>query len=132
MLFPPLPTDWILFGVVGLVALNRLFESSRLSGYRGVYVVVQAVDLAVVALLFAVRMEDFQGRVELVVRLFLMLFLTFHMVRNSQVRTKALRDRLEEERELEERARLRAALAAQTAGEVEVLSGEESPEWPAK
>lgn len=107
--------------VAVVIVLNRGFDSTGLKRHRKAYVVVQAFNLAMVVLLFVSRMPELPRKADLAIRVFLMLFVAWHMVRNSQTRTEALRagrDAVDEREARRERFARAAALGeAQALGE---------------
>ncbi|MEE2829701.1 MAG: hypothetical protein VX498_10990, partial [Myxococcota bacterium] len=52
---PEITTDMLLFGVIGTIAINRLFQASNAKRLRPVYVAIQGVDLGLVIALFILR-----------------------------------------------------------------------------
>ena len=88
-----LNSDTLLFCVVIAIGVNRLFQASGARLFRPAYVIVQTVNMGFVIGLWTFRVPELWSvpRAELGVRLFLMCFVAWHMVRNSQVRTQALR-----------------------------------------
>jgi hypothetical protein len=92
-----LSTDYLLFGVVIAIGVNRVFQASGFRLSRIAYVVVQAVNMSFVLGLWTFKISEFSNvpRAELGIRVFLMCFVAWHMVRNSQSRTKALRQHQE-------------------------------------
>jgi hypothetical protein len=88
-----LNSDTLLFCVVIAIGVNRLFQASGVRLFRPAYVIVQTVNMGFVVGLWTFRIPELWQvpRAELGVRLFLMCFVAWHMVRNSQARTKALR-----------------------------------------
>ena len=128
---PNVTTDYLLFGVVVAIGINRVFQASGLRLSRPVYVVVQAVNLCFAVALTVLRISEFQTtpNAELGIRVFLLCFVAWHMVRNSTSRTKALRRHEEAEASLEERRARVAAFAASQAGEgVASVGDEDAPE----
>lgn len=118
---PELSTDALLFGVVIAVGFNRVFQASGFKSSRLAYVVAQVVNLGFVVALSLCRIPDFANsrRVDLGIRVFLMCFIAWHMVRNSQARGKALAAEWEaEEAASERRERMAAFEAAQAGAEV--------------
>ena len=119
-----LSTDYLLFGVVIAIGVNRVFQASGFRLSRLAYVVVQAVNMSFVLGLWTFKISEFSNapRAELGIRVFLMCFVAWHMVRNSQSRAKALRRRQEEaEFVADRRARIEAfnANQAEPAGTLE-------------
>jgi hypothetical protein len=111
-----LSTDYLLFGVVIAIGVNRVFQASGFRLSRVAYVVVQAVNMSFVLGLWTFKISEFADtpRAELGIRVFLMCFVAWHMVRNSQSRAKALRQRQEEaEFVADRRARIEAFNATQ-------------------
>ena len=88
-----LNSDTLLFCVVIAIGVNRLFQASGARLFRPAYVIVQIVNMGFVIGLWTFRIPELWSvpRAELGVRLFLMCFVAWHMVRNSQARTQALR-----------------------------------------
>jgi hypothetical protein len=89
-----LNSDTLLFCVVIAIGVNRLFQTSGARLFRPAYVIVQTVNMGFVIGLWTFRIPELlyqHRRAELGVRLFLMCFVAWHMVRNSQARTQALR-----------------------------------------
>ena len=88
-----LSTDTLLFGVVIAIGVNRVFQASGARLSRVAYVAVQAVNMGFVIGLWTFRVPELWSvpRAELGIRLFLMCFVAWHMVRNSQARTLAIR-----------------------------------------
>lgn len=114
MLFE-LGTDMLLFGVVAAIALNRVFQASAIPLSRLAYVLAQAINMAFVLALFSFRIQEFVAvpRADLGIRVFLMCFVAWHMVRNNQVRTKLLRSRAEAEQVIDERRQRMEAFASE-------------------
>lgn len=120
-----LSTDYLLFGVVIAIGINRVFQASGFRLSRIAYVTVQAVNMGFVLGLFTFKISEFSTspRAELGIRVFLMCFVAWHMVRNSQARAKALRMAEEAAGLTEERrARMAAFAAAQADAEGDGLS----------
>lgn len=117
-----LASEHLILIVAAVIVLNRGFEKTGLRLLRPAYVAVQAFDLAVVALLSWARIPELPTRADFMIRIFLMLFVAYHMVLNSQGRGRALRqraeDRAEEEAKLQER-RDRLARAAAIDAEIQ-------------
>ena len=113
---PEITTDMLLFGVIGTIAVNRVFQASSAKRRRPAYVGIQGVDLALVIVLFILRIPGYGANVDIGIRTFLMCFVAWHMVRNSQARTRALREDREAARSAEERRERMAAFAADQAG----------------
>ena len=128
------PTDYLLFGVIVAIGINRVFQGSGLRLSRPIYVVVQVINLCFAVALTVLRISEFQdnANAELAIRVFLLCFVAWHMVRNSNSRTKALRQHEDAEASLDERrARVAAFEASQLAqaGEgVTSVGAEEAPE----
>lgn len=114
MLFE-LGTDMLLFGVVAAIALNRVFQASMMPLSRLAYVLAQAINMGFVLALFSFRIQEFVAvpRADLGVRVFLMCFVAWHMVRNNQVRTKALRARAEVQQVVDERRKRMDAFSSE-------------------
>ena len=82
--------DGLLIGVVLVIAANRVFTDTGVKHSRAVYVFVQAFDVgACIALFFSTMFPD--PRLDYAVRGFLMLFVAFHMVKNSALRAALAR-----------------------------------------
>jgi hypothetical protein len=128
-----LSTDHLLFGVVIAIGLNRVFQTSGFRLSRVVYAGVQAVNMGFVLALWFFKITEFAAvpRAELGIRLFLLCFVAWHMVRNSQARARALRRAAEEaEFVAERRARMDAFAASQAEAEKGAQAetvGESSP-----
>jgi len=88
-----LNSDTLLFCLVIAIGVNRLFQATGLRLFRPAYVIVQTVNVGFVVGLWTFPIPELWQvpRAELGVRLFLMCFVVWNMVRNSQTRTKALR-----------------------------------------
>ena len=116
MLFE-LSTDTLLFGVVAAIALNRIFQASRMPLSRLAYVLAQGINMGFVLALFSFRIQEFVAvpRADLGVRVFLMCFVAWHMVRNNQARTKGLRSRAEAKQVIDERRQRMEAFAVEQA-----------------
>ena len=113
-----LSTDTLLFGVVIAIGVNRVFQASGVRLSRVAYVVVQAINMGFVVGLWTFRVPEFDSvpRAELGIRLFLMCFVAWHMVRNSQARTVAIRQVQEAAKFVaERRERMESFAAAQAA-----------------
>jgi hypothetical protein len=82
--------------VAATIIINRGFEKTRLRLLRPAYVFVQAFDIVMMSLLSLARLEQLPTKPDFVIRIFLMLFVAYHMVLNSQARGRALRDETEE------------------------------------
>ena len=122
-----LSTDTLLFGVIAAIGVNRVFQASRLRLSRLAYVVVQMVNMGFVLGLTLLRLPEFQKtpQAELAIRLFLLCFVAWHMVRNSAARTKALRVAEDVDGPMaERRARVAAFEATQSAQRGEAQTGE--------
>ena len=98
-----LASEQLILVVAAVILLNRGFEKTGLRLLRPAYVVVQAFDLAVVGLLSMARIPELPTKADFIIRIFLMLFVAYHMVINSPSRGRALQDRAEEEGMLQER-----------------------------
>jgi hypothetical protein len=97
------PEDYLLIGVALVVVLNRGYTGTRLVFERYAYVALQAINLVAVVALFRFRLSGYPARLDLAVRVFLMLFVAWHMVAANQARAKAFLDRRDEQRRLEEK-----------------------------
>ena len=84
-------SEHLILLVAAVIILNRGFDSTGLKLNRAAYVVTQLFDLAMVVVLFLGRLSELPIKADYTIRLFLMAFVVWHMVRNSQSRTKALR-----------------------------------------
>lgn len=103
-------SEHLILLVAAVVVLNRGFDSTGLRLHRWAFVTVQAFDLAMVGILFVARIPELPPKADFVIRIFLMLFVAYHMVTNSQTRGRALSSTDEEEdRQEERRARLARA-----------------------
>jgi hypothetical protein len=124
-----LSTDHLLFGVVIAIGINRVFQTSGFRLSRLAYAVVQAVNMSFVLALWLFRIQEFAmvPRAELGIRLFLLCFVAWHMVRNSQARARAL-GRAAEEAEFaaERQERMDAFAASQVEAQGETV-GESPP-----
>ena len=124
-------SEHLILLVAAVIVLNRGFDSTGLKSNRVAYVVTQAFDLSMVVVLFIGRLSELPIKADYTIRLFLMAFVVWHMVRNSQTRTRALRERLEARREAEERraAREAAEEAQKATGEPNgsVITGDSAP-----
>ncbi len=125
-------SEHLILLVAAVIVANRGFDSTGLKLNRIAYVVVQAFDFAMVVVLFMGRLSELDGKADVTIRLFLMAFVCWHMVRNNQSRSKALRDRLEDQREQEKRKAAKAAAEAEAqnaTGEDDgsTMRGESSP-----
>ena len=103
--------DGLIIGVALVIGLNRAFIGTGLKHSRAAYVFVQAFDIgACVALFFAKIFPDI--RLDYAIRVFLMLFVAWHMVQNSVTRAALRRPSSDETRELAEaRAQIEATIA---------------------
>ncbi len=122
-MIPDLASEHLILLVAAVIIVNRGFDSTGLKLNRAAYVVVQAFDFAMVVVLFTARLSELQGKADITIRLFLMAFVCWHMVRNNQSRTRALRERLEDRREEEARRAAKAAAAAAEAQESPAPTG---------
>ncbi len=122
--------DGLIIGVALVIGLNRAFIGTGLKHSRAAYVFVQAFDVgACFALFFATIFPD--PRLDYAIRVFLMLFVAWHMVQNSIARSALRAPTSAEQEELEaarkeieaciarERAEERAAMEAATEAPVE-------------
>ncbi len=117
---PMIASENLILVVATLIVVNRGFASTGLRLQRHAYVAVQALNFATVVVLFVARIPELPPKADFAIRVFLMLFVAWHMVHNNQRRIEALRRRDEDEAELAERAeerprRLAAAQAADAA-----------------
>ncbi len=114
-----LSTDTLLFGVVIAIGVNRVFQASGARLSRVAYVVVQTINMGFVIGLWTFRVPELASvpRAELGVRLFLMCFVAWHMVRNSQARTRAIRQAEEAAKFVAERRERMDSFAAGQAAE---------------
>jgi len=121
-----LSTDTLLFAVVIAIGVNRVFQSSGARLSRLAYVMVQTVNMAFVLGLWAFKVPELAmvPRAELGVRLFLMCFVAWHMVRNSQARARGLRQAREAEEFIAERRERMDAFAASQAAEASASQAE--------
>lgn len=129
-----LSSDTLLFGVVIAIGVNRVFQASGARLSRLAYVAVQAVNMGFVIGLWTFRVPELVSvpRAELGIRLFLMCFVSWHMVRNSQARTLAIRQAEEAARFVaERRERMDSFAAGEDAGsrpnQAETLGDPSSP-----
>ena len=125
-------SEHLILLVAAVIVLNRGFDSTGLKLNRIAYVLTQLFDVAMVVVLFMGRLGELPVKADYTIRLFLMAFVVWHMVRNNQSRTKALRDRLEDQREAEQRKAARAAAEAEAqnvTGEANgsVITGDSAP-----
>jgi hypothetical protein len=125
--------DGLIIGVALVIGLNRAFIGTGLKHSRAAYVFVQAFDVgACFALFFATIFPD--RRLDYAIRVFLMLFVAWHMVQNSAARAALQAPSSHEQEELEaarkqieteiarERAEEEAARAAAKRGAAEAAS----------
>ena len=98
-------SEHLILIVAALIVVNRGFDSTGLKTNVVAFVLTQLFDLAMVIVLFVGRIPELPTKADYTIRLFLMAFVAWHMVRNYQTRTGALRRRLEDERDKERRLR---------------------------
>ena len=122
-----LASEYLILVVAAVILVNRGFERTSLRLLRPAYVVVQAFDLAVVAILSMARIHELPTKADFIIRIFLMLFVAYHMVINSQSRGRALQNLAGEEAKLDER-RERLARAAALDAELQTAAGASSDE----
>ncbi len=118
--------DGLIIGVALVIGLNRAFVGTGLKHSRAAFVFVQAFDVGACVALFFARIFPNQ-QLDLAIRLFLMLFVAWHMVQNyitraamraptpaEKLELEEARKRIEEEiaREREEERRAKEAAAA--------------------
>jgi len=127
-----LSTDMLLFGVVIAIGVNRVFQASGARLSRVAYVAVQAINMGFVIGLWTFRVPEFDSvpRAELGIRLFLMCFVAWHMVRNSQARTVAIRQAQEAANFVAERRERMDAFAEAQAAESSAIQAEALDEPP--
>jgi len=102
--------DGLILGVAAVIAVNKAFISTGLKHSRPLYVFVQAFDVGAVVMLFFARVFP-EPRLDYAIRVFLMLFVAWHMVLNSQTRAAIRAPTPKEQTELDEaRAELEATL----------------------
>ena len=127
--------DFLLIGTALVVVCNRAFTATNLALSRPAYVVLQVVNLSAVVALSVFRLEGYPPKLDLAVRVFLMLFVAWHMVTASQGRTKARLDARDESRRVEdkqkERDELRTRLEAHDAELGQTPATEPSGDEPA-
>ena len=109
--------DGLIIGVALVIGLNRAFVGTALKRSRAAYVFVQAFDVgACFALFFARLFPD--PRLDYAIRVFLMLFVAWHMVQNyvtlNAMRAPTSREKLELE---EARRQIEAEIARERAEE---------------
>ncbi|MCO4770556.1 MAG: hypothetical protein KDA24_11050 [Deltaproteobacteria bacterium] len=114
--------DGLIIGVALVIGLNRAFIGTALKRSRAAYVFIQAFDVgACFALFFARVFPD--PRLDYAIRVFLMLFVAWHMVQNYIMRAAL---RAPTPREAEELAQARKEIEAQIAREREEEERERS------
>ncbi len=107
-----LAAEHLILLVAAVIVVNRAFDSTGLKRNRHAYAVVQVFDLSMVVVLFVSRMNELPPKADFAIRVFLMLFVAWHMVRNNQARIAALRGDQEEVDEREARRERFARAAA--------------------
>jgi len=122
-----LASEYLILVVAAVILVNRGFERTSLRLLRPAYVIVQAFDLVVVAGLSMARIHELPTKADFIIRIFLMLFVAYHMVINSQSRGRALQNLAVEEAKLDER-RERLARAAALDAELQTAAGASSDE----
>jgi len=125
--------DGLIIGVALVIGLNRAFVGTGLKHSRAAFVFVQAFDIGACVALFFARIFPNQ-QLDIAIRLFLMLFVAWHMVQNyitraamraptsaEQLELEAARKQIEAEiaREREEERRARDASASATEPDAE-------------
>ncbi len=74
------PEDFVILGVAAVVVANRVYTATRLHEWLLAYPLLQALNIGMIAGLTFIRLGALPPRAEAVVRLFLSLFVAWHMV----------------------------------------------------
>ena len=111
--------DGLIIGVALVIGLNRAYVGTALKRSRAAYVFVQAFDVGACFALFFARIFP-EPRLDYAIRVFLMLFVAWHMVQNyltlNAMRAPTPREQLELE---EARKQIEAEIARERAEEEE-------------
>ncbi len=83
-------SEHLILIVALVIVVNRLFDQTGLKRYRPAYVAVQLFDLACVGVLSAARIPELPTKADFIIRIFLMLFVAYHMVINNKARDEAI------------------------------------------